>query len=192
MSVNSLYNLGNYGTTGLNYSSLLGNTSSLSSSTASTGLSSLYSSLGSLGLSNTGGLDGFSSLFNTSGLTGTGTATQADLGQMMQQMLGMFQALSSNLGLSGSTQGNGPQGPPPPPEVMMEQADTDTNGALSQDEFNAFQPTTPDGQALPSISDQQKKTMFTKLDKDGDGSVTLQELQAGRPPHPGQCQAANT
>lgn len=186
------YNVGNYGSysgygtsTGTDYSSLLNGSTS--------GLSSLYSSL--LGTGSSTGLDGFSSLY---GLNSGGTSAYTssaygnsgqDLGQMMQQLLSVFQSLMGGSGL-GSTQTSSLNGgqfqgpPPPPPSAMLAKADTNGDGSISADEFNTFEPTGPNGQVMPTSSDDMKDNFFKKLDTDGDGTISSAELQAAPPPPP--------
>jgi hypothetical protein len=51
-------------------------------------------------------------------------------------------------------------------------ADTDGNGALSREEFQAFQ---------DAMHRQLAQGRFDRLDADGDGQVTADELQHARP-----------
>ena len=70
------------------------------------------------------------------------------------------------------------QGPPRPAEMEAEraalfaQADTDGNGTLSLDEFKTFE---------SLVRDKMTEHHFKHLDANGDGAVTLEELQADRP-----------
>jgi hypothetical protein len=74
------------------------------------------------------------------------------------------------------------QSPPSPAEMEAEraalftQADADGNGTLSLDEFKTFE---------SLVHDQMAERHFNKLDTNGDGVVSLEELQADRPPGPG-------
>lgn len=70
------------------------------------------------------------------------------------------------------------QSPPSPAEIEAErealftQADAEGNGALSLAEFKTFE-------AL--MRDQMTEHQFNRLDTNGDGTVSLEELQARRP-----------
>ena len=68
------------------------------------------------------------------------------------------------------------------PQQMLAKADTDGDGVISEAEFAAFQPTSPNGQALPAPTDEMKQEMFARLDQDGDGTISAAELQAAPPP----------
>jgi len=68
------------------------------------------------------------------------------------------------------------------PEQLLTGADTNNDGAISQTEFNAFQPTLPNGQPLPAPSAEQKAAIFSRLDTNGDGSISQAELAAAPPP----------
>lgn len=59
-----------------------------------------------------------------------------------------------------------PNGPPPNPEEMLTEFDEDGNGVLSLSEFPG-----PDHH-------------FERLDSDNDGTITAEELKAGRPGPP--------
>lgn len=80
--------------------------------------------------------------------------------------------------------GPGGLGRPPRPQDLLAKADTNQDGAISRDEFNAFQPTGPDGQTLPTPSDDQKSNLFARLDQNGDSSISQEELQNAPPPPP--------
>ena len=73
------------------------------------------------------------------------------------------------------------QSPPSPAEIEAEraalfsQADADGNGTLSLDEFKTFE---------SLMRDKMTEHHFTHLDANGDGGVSLQELQAA-PAGPG-------
>lgn len=70
------------------------------------------------------------------------------------------------------------------PGQMFASADTDGSGGLSFDEFKAsFDSNLPSGATAPS--DDQLKTMFDKLDANGDGSVSQSEMKAARHHHRG-------
>ncbi len=70
------------------------------------------------------------------------------------------------------------QSPPSPAEIEAEraalfvQADADGNGALSLGEFKTFE---------SLMRDKMTEHHFNHLDTNGDGSVSLEELQADRP-----------
>ena len=76
------------------------------------------------------------------------------------------------------------QAPPSPAEIEAEraalfaQADADGNGTLSLDEFRTFE---------SLLRDKMTERHFQHLDTNGDGGVSLDELQADRPgPGPGR------
>ena len=59
---------------------------------------------------------------------------------------------------------------------MFAQADADGNGALSAEELATFH----------TLMKQRKQSeFFTRADANGDGQLTLAEMQAARPPHGG-------
>lgn len=59
---------------------------------------------------------------------------------------------------------------------FLKRADTDGDGKVSKDEFMALE-------RLKKLSDQQKSQMFARLDKNGDGFVTADEMRVpNRPP----------
>ena len=62
----------------------------------------------------------------------------------------------------------------PNPEAAFKKFDTNTDGALSLDEFKA----SPRGQKYPDKADKA----YSKLDKDSDGKLTLEEFKAGNKP----------
>ena len=77
------------------------------------------------------------------------------------------------------------QGPPSPAEMEAEraalfaQADADGSGTLSVDEFKTFE---------SLVRDKMREHHFAHIDTNGDGAVSLQELQADRPGRgPGPC-----
>ena len=63
---------------------------------------------------------------------------------------------------------------PPSPESSFKKMDTNTDGAVSLDEFKA----SPRGQKQPDKADKA----YSKLDKDSDGKLTLEEFKAGTKP----------
>jgi hypothetical protein len=91
------------------------------------------------------------------------------------------------------------QGPPNPQQMEAEraaafdEADTDGNGTLSLDEFKTFESllrqkmtqhfkeTNGDGAAPPPLPAMDPERHFKQLDTNGDGAVSLDELQAERP-----------
>jgi Ca2+-binding EF-hand superfamily protein len=73
----------------------------------------------------------------------------------------------------------------PDPATIMNQADTDKNGAVSQAEFQAFTPTLPDGRQAPQLSAERKNEIFARIDTNRDGNLTMRELvDAPRPQGP--------
>jgi Ca2+-binding EF-hand superfamily protein len=79
----------------------------------------------------------------------------------------------------------GPGRPPiAPPSIqqLLSGADTNSDGAISQAEFNAFQTTLPNGQPAPAPNADQKTAIFSRLDTNGDGSISQAELEAAPPP----------
>ena len=91
------------------------------------------------------------------------------------------------------------QGPPNPQQMEAEraatfdEADADGNGTLSLEEFKAFESllrqkmtqhfkeAKPDGAAPPPLPAMDPEKHFKQLDTNGDGAVSLDELQAERP-----------
>jgi Ca2+-binding EF-hand superfamily protein len=96
-----------------------------------------------------------------------------------------FDKLSSAVqsGLLGAQEQFG--GPPPPPPSggdFFASADTDGSGGLSFDEFKtAAASNAPPGASAPS--DDQLKAIFDKLDTNGDGQVSQDELKAAHKGH---------
>jgi Ca2+-binding EF-hand superfamily protein len=83
-------------------------------------------------------------------------------------------------GPSNGFQSNGFQRPDP--STIMSQADTDRNGSLSKSEFMNFTPTRPDGTQGPQLPPEIKERIFARIDANGDGNITQQELaNAPRP-----------
>lgn len=70
------------------------------------------------------------------------------------------------------------QNPPSPAEInaeraaLLAQADADGNGTLSADEFKTFE---------SLVRDKMAERHFTHLDTNGDGAVSLEELQGDHP-----------
>ena len=94
-------------------------------------------------------------------------------------------------GFPGGVQGSPFQGVPfgiqrPNLQNLLQGADTDADGNISQAEFLAFTPQPPviNGQQLPAPTDEMKQAMFTRLDANGDGSISSDELLNARPPRP--------
>jgi len=91
------------------------------------------------------------------------------------------------------------QGPPSPQEMQSErvatfnEADADGDGTLSQDEFRTFESSlrqkmaqhfkdaNGDGATPPRLPAMDPDRHFKQLDANGDGVVSLDELQAERP-----------
>ena len=91
------------------------------------------------------------------------------------------------------------QGPPSPQEMeaaqaaTFDEADADGNGMLSLEEFKTFESllrqkmaqhfkeARPDGAAPPRLPAMDPEQHFKQLDTNGDGAVSLDELQAERP-----------
>jgi Ca2+-binding EF-hand superfamily protein len=94
--------------------------------------------------------------------------------------LGGFNFAQDLFGGNGFGPGFGQQ---PRIDNLFSQADTDANGGLSQTEFNAMQPPSFGGNR-PQPTDAQKTAMFNRIDSDGDGSVSLTEMQDAAPPPP--------
>lgn len=65
---------------------------------------------------------------------------------------------------------------PPDPEKMFKKLDTDSNGAVSLDEFKA----SPRGQKNPDKAGE----IFKKIDADSNGSISLEEFKTHKPAHP--------
>lgn len=83
-------------------------------------------------------------------------------------------------GFGGSANGAGPGRLDP--ATIMSQADTDRNGSLSKSEFMNFTPTRPDGTQGPQLPPEIKERVFARIDSNGDGNITQQELaNAPRP-----------
>ena len=100
----------------------------------------------------------------------------------------------------GGGEGKGPggpggKGPRPAPEEVFKKLDTDGNGGISLEEFLAKKPPQDKGcqggQADKGNKDGQadkgprpsREEIFKKIDADGDGSITLEEFKAHKPPH---------
>ena len=69
-----------------------------------------------------------------------------------------------------------PAGEKRDPEAMFKKRDTNSDGAISLEEFKAG----PRAQRDPAKAEEN----FKKMDKDNNGSLSLDEFKAGRPPRP--------
>lgn len=84
-------------------------------------------------------------------------------------------------------------------EKMFSRADGDGSGGLSLDEFSAIGQgrngtgaAESAGSAASAAATDRAKEAFSRLDTDGDGSLTQAEMEAGRPPPPNGGMAPDT
>ncbi len=74
-------------------------------------------------------------------------------------------------------------------QKLFAQADADSSGGLSLEEFKSIGQNAPTGKnGRAGAADPTE--MFSKLDTDGDGSLTAEEMEAGRPRPPFSAEAS--
>ena len=104
-------------------------------------------------------------LFKTIDTDGDGKASETEMGAFISKLSAETQ--SSLISLQQTQGGQGPM--KDPMSDLMDKADSDGDGMLSLDEFNAAKP--------DDVSSDQSDKMFGEMDSDGDGKVTQDELK---------------
>ncbi|MBW8882551.1 MAG: EF-hand domain-containing protein [Asticcacaulis sp.] len=98
-----------------------------------------------------------------------------------ETMGGLLQAQGGQVAQQGASPGGGGEAP------SLSDIDSDGNGSISKTEFESFGASKPDGTSSTSKAD----VMFSKMDTNGDGSVSADEktafdktMQSNRPSGP--------
>jgi Ca2+-binding EF-hand superfamily protein len=118
------------------------------------------------------------SLFDALDSEGTGALSKSDMATAFEQLASTMQ--STLIAAQGESQGHGPRGPgggpPPKPEDMLAELDTDGDGLLSEAEFVAGRP--------DEVSEEQAAQLCQSIAGDDTDGLTAEQVAEGMGPPP--------
>lgn len=118
------------------------------------------------------------SLFDALDSEGTGALSKSDMATAFEQLASTMQ--STLIAAQSESQGRGPRGPgggpPPKPEDMLAELDTDGDGLLSEAEFVAGRP--------DEVSEEQATKLYQSIAGDDTDGLTAEQLAEGMGPPP--------